>query len=89
MNERGLVDAIALLLASGVGSRTGKLLIEQFRTATAAFAASRDDLLHVGLTREQVESLRIRCCGPAWRVEPTRGRRRRRSARFEAYLPMP
>lgn len=58
MNERELVDAIALLLASGVGSRTGKLLIEQFRTATAAFAASRDDLLHVGLTREQVESLR-------------------------------
>lgn len=58
MDERESIDAIALLLASGVGSRSGKLLLEQFRTATGAFAASRDDLLHVGLTREQIESLR-------------------------------
>jgi len=58
MNERESIDAIALLLASGVGSRSGKLLIEQFKSATTTFAASRSDLLDAGLTRDQVEALR-------------------------------
>lgn len=58
MDERGLIDAIALLLASGVGSRTGKVLIERYGAATAAFAAPRAELRDLGLTAEQVESLR-------------------------------
>lgn len=57
MEERHALDAVALLLAAGVGSRTGKLLVDRFGSATAARAASRDDLRDAGLTADQVESI--------------------------------
>ena len=57
MDERQTIDAIALLLAAGVGSRTGKLLVERFGSATAALAASRDELADAGLSPDQIDAL--------------------------------
>jgi DNA processing protein len=57
MDERHAIDAVALLLAAGVGSRSAKLLVERFGTATAAFAASRDELSDAGLARDQIDAL--------------------------------
>jgi DNA processing protein len=57
MEERHALDAVALLLAAGVGSRTGKLLVDRFGSATAARAASRDDLRDAGLTADQVDAI--------------------------------
>src|SRR4051812_21073754 len=57
MDERHLVDAVALLLAAGVGSRSGKLLVDRFGSATSAFAASRAELGDAGLKPDQVDAL--------------------------------
>src|SRR5688572_4446697 len=57
MEERLTLDAVALLLAAGVGSRTGKLLVDRFGSATAARSASRDDLVDAGLTADQIAAI--------------------------------
>jgi DNA processing protein len=68
MDERLLLDAVALLLAAGVGSRTGKLLVERFGSATAAREAGRSDLAAAGLTSDQVDAIRAPSLGDrAWR----------------------
>lgn len=57
MNERESVAAVALLLASGVGSRSGKLLVDRFGTAASALAASRADILDAGLAPDQADAV--------------------------------
>jgi DNA processing protein len=57
MDERHLVDAVALLLAAGVGSRSGKLLVDRFGSATSALAASRAELGDAGLKPDQIDAL--------------------------------
>ncbi len=57
MNERHLVDAVALLLAAGVGSRSAKLLVDRFGSATAALTASRHEIVDAGLKLDQAEAL--------------------------------
>jgi DNA processing protein len=68
MDERHLVDAVALLLAAGVGSRTGRLLVDRFGSATSARAASRADLVDAGLKPDQADALLDPALGDrAWR----------------------
>lgn len=57
MDERHIIDAVALLLAAGVGSRSGKLLVERFGSATGARSAPREELVDAGLTHDQVDAL--------------------------------
>lgn len=57
MNENHLIGAIAVNLAAGVGSRSGKLLVDRFGSAAAALAASPDGLIDAGLKPDQVDAL--------------------------------
>src|SRR4051794_28125193 len=68
MDDRTSLDAIALLLAAGVGSRTGRLLVDRFGSASGARAASRGELLDAGLKPDQVDALLDPSLGDrAWR----------------------
>ena len=57
MNEFQIISAVAVNLAAGVGSRSGKLLVERFGSAESALASGRDALLDVGLKADQVQAL--------------------------------
>ncbi len=57
MDERHLVDAVALLIAAGVGSRSGKLLVDRFGSATGALVASRAELVDAGLKPDQADAV--------------------------------
>jgi DNA processing protein len=68
MDERHLLDAVALLLASGVGSRSAKLLVDRFGSATSAFTASRAEIVDSGLKPDQADALFDPTLGDrAWR----------------------
>jgi DNA processing protein len=58
MEDRNLLAAVAISLAAGVGSRTGKLLVERFGTPAAALRTSRSDLAGAGLSSDQVDAIR-------------------------------
>jgi DNA processing protein len=58
MEDKDMLAAIAISLAAGVGSRTGKLLVERFGSPSAALRASRSDLAGAGLSADQVDALR-------------------------------
>jgi DNA processing protein len=51
------IDAIALSLAAGVGSRSARVLVEQFGSVSAVFTASRFDLMHAGMSRDQADAV--------------------------------
>jgi DNA processing protein len=58
MDDKNVLAAIAISLAAGVGSRSGKLLVDRFGSTAAALGAPRRELAAVGLTADQIDALR-------------------------------